>query len=64
MNTSLQKPQVIMKNGKPSAVILDIEKYQNLLELAEDREDLAELRRIKKGRVFFRKLVGLILLAG
>ncbi|OGY63602.1 MAG: hypothetical protein A3I89_01595 [Candidatus Harrisonbacteria bacterium RIFCSPLOWO2_02_FULL_41_11] len=56
MNISLQNPQVIIKNGKPRAVILDIKKYKQLLKLAEDREDLAELRRIKTGKTSFRKL--------
>ena len=56
MSTLLEKTQVIVKNGKPRAVILDIKKYESLLEMAEDREDLAELRRIKKGKIAFRIL--------
>lgn len=56
MSTVLEKTQVIVRNGKPRAVILDIKKYEFLLEMAEDREDLAELRRIKKGKTAFRRL--------
>lgn len=52
----LDRPQIITKNGRPKAVILDIKKYEHLLEMAEDKEDLVELRRIKKGKVIFREL--------
>lgn len=34
------KLQVVMKNGKPNAVIIDIKDYQELLELLEDKEDI------------------------
>lgn len=50
------KPQIIIRNGKPSAVILDISKYEELLEAIEDKEDLAELHRIKKSKTSFREL--------
>lgn len=50
------KPQIIVRNGKPSAVILDISKYEALLEAIEDKEDLAELSRIKKSKTSFREL--------
>lgn len=56
MSTALEKTQVIVRNGKPRAVILDIKKYESLLEMAENREDLAELRRIKKEKTIFRRL--------
>jgi prevent-host-death family protein len=49
-------PQIIVRNGKPSAIILDINKYEKLLEMAGDREDLLELRRIKKNKTSFREL--------
>ena len=45
-----------MKNGRPKAVILDIKKYERLLEMAEDREDILELRKIKRGKASFRKI--------
>ena len=56
MPNALTKTQVIVKNGKPKAVILDIKAYERLLEMAEDREDLMELRKIKKSRTSFREL--------
>ena len=48
-------PQVIMKNGKPNAVIIDIRDYQEMLKRLEDKEDLAELHKMRKGRLHFRK---------
>ena len=50
------KPQIIIRNGKPRAVILDIRKYEQLLEIAEEKEDLAELKRIKRTKTSFRDL--------
>ncbi|MEK7516396.1 MAG: type II toxin-antitoxin system prevent-host-death family antitoxin [Patescibacteria group bacterium] len=58
MPTILEKPKFITKNGKPKAVILDIRAYQKLLELVEDKEDLAELRKIKMGKTSFKELKG------
>ena len=49
------KLQVIMKNGKPDAVIIDIRDYKEMLERLEDKEDLAELNKMRKGRLHFRK---------
>ena len=48
-------PEIIVRNGKPSAVILDIDKYRELLERIEDTEDLAELKRLRKKPLKFRK---------
>jgi PHD/YefM family antitoxin component YafN of YafNO toxin-antitoxin module len=56
MATTITKPQIIVRNGKPRAVILDIKKYERLLEIIENKEDLAELRRIKKSKTSFREL--------
>jgi PHD/YefM family antitoxin component YafN of YafNO toxin-antitoxin module len=44
-----------MKNGKPNAVIIDIRDYQNILERLEDKEDLADLAKMRKGGLHFRK---------
>ena len=49
------KPQVIMKNGRPKAVIIDIKDYQKLLERLEDKEDLTDLVTMRKGSLRFRK---------
>jgi len=47
---------VIMRGGKPSAVILDIDEYQKMLEQLEDIDDLKMLREIRKKSLKFRKL--------
>ncbi|OGP84285.1 MAG: hypothetical protein A2Z08_02120 [Deltaproteobacteria bacterium RBG_16_54_11] len=49
------KPQVVMRNGRPDAVIINIKDYQKLLERLEDKEDLANLIKMRKGSLHFRK---------
>ena len=49
-------PEIVMRGGKPAAVILDIEEYRALLERVEDMEDLKMLRKMRKRPVKFRKL--------
>ncbi len=49
------KPQVIMKDGRPSAVIIEINDYRELLEKLEDKEDLADLKKIRMGGMQVRK---------
>jgi prevent-host-death family protein len=49
------KPQVIMKNGKANAVIIDIKDYKKILERLEDKEDLDDLAKIRTGNPSFRK---------
>jgi len=49
------KPQVIMKNGEPEAVIINIKDYRRLLERLEDKDDIADLEKIRKGGLHVRK---------
>lgn len=49
-----EKPQFIVKEGKPTGVILNIHDYKELLERIEDIDDLAELRRLRKKPLKFR----------
>ncbi|MCH7745762.1 MAG: type II toxin-antitoxin system prevent-host-death family antitoxin [Chloroflexi bacterium] len=43
-----KKPlQIVMENGEPSAVILDIEEYKEMLERLKDAEDLKTLGDMK-----------------
>lgn len=51
-----KNPEIIIRDGKPSGVILDIKEYQKLLERLEDVEDLRELEQIRKKPLKFRKL--------
>lgn len=54
--TEIREPQIVFRGGKPSAVILDIDVYQDLLERLEDVEDLQMLARIREKPLSFRKL--------
>ena len=49
------KPQFIIKDGKPHAVIIDIKDYGAMLERLEDREDLDDLKKSRAGALQFRK---------
>jgi len=49
-------PAIVLKDGKPAAVILDIEEYEEMLERLEDMEDLKALREMRQGALRFRKL--------
>lgn len=51
-----KEPELIYRNGKPVAVILDIKKYHELLERLEDAEDLKMLEKMRKRPLHFRKL--------
>jgi PHD/YefM family antitoxin component YafN of YafNO toxin-antitoxin module len=54
--TEIREPQIVFRRGKPSAVILDIDVYQELLERIEDVEDLQMLARMRAKPLNFRKL--------
>ena len=58
MRTKVKKknPEIILRDGKPAAIILDIGEYQELLERLEDAEDLKMLQRMRKKPLKFRKL--------
>ena len=50
------KPEIILRDGKPAAVILDIDAYKEMLERLEDAEDLRELEKLRSKPLGFRKL--------
>jgi PHD/YefM family antitoxin component YafN of YafNO toxin-antitoxin module len=56
MRATRRKPEIVMRNGKPSAVILRIREYEDLLERLEDAEDLRWLREVRRKPLQFRKL--------
>ncbi len=49
-------PEIVLREGKPSAVILDIDEYREMLERLEDLEDLDRLKEMRKRPLKFRKL--------
>ena len=54
--TKRKAPEVVVREGKPTAVILDIEEYREMLERLEDLEDLRMLEEMRKKPLKFRKL--------
>jgi len=52
----LKEPELVTRNGKPTAVILPIKEYEALLERAEDVEDARWLKRRRKKPMVFRSL--------
>ena len=53
MKIDNESPSIVLKDGKPSAVIIDIDKYRERL---EDAEDLRLLEEMRKTPLSFRKL--------
>lgn len=53
---SNKSPEFIIRDGKVSAVVLDIDEYQEILERLEDSEDLRTLQEMRKKPLRFRKL--------
>jgi PHD/YefM family antitoxin component YafN of YafNO toxin-antitoxin module len=51
-----KEPEIVMREGKATAVILSIEEYGRLLEQAEDVHDLKTLKAMRKRPLKFRKL--------
>jgi len=49
-------PEIVLRNGRPTAVILDIDDYQEMLEHLEQIEDLKALQALRKKPVTFRRL--------
>lgn len=56
MNASNREPEIVTRDGKPVAVIVPIKDYEELLERAEDGEDVAWLKRARRKKVSYRPL--------
>ena len=51
-----KEPEIIFREGKPAAVILDIDDYQEMLERLEDAEDLKLLAEMRQKPLKFKRL--------
>ncbi len=52
-----RKPvEIVFRDGKPAAVILDIDRYREMLELIEDADDLKMLESMRKKPLSFKSL--------
>jgi len=49
-------PEIVVRGGKPTAVILDIDEYREMLERLEDMEDFKMLEEMRKKTLKFKKL--------
>ena len=56
MKATLSEPEIVTRKGKPVSVILPIREYQELLERAEDAEDVAWLKRARRRKLQYRPL--------
>ena len=56
MSAKGRNPDIILRDGKPTAVILDIAQYEEMLQRLEDVEDLKMLRAMRRRPLKFRKL--------
>ncbi|MFB6273985.1 MAG: type II toxin-antitoxin system prevent-host-death family antitoxin [Salinibacter sp.] len=56
MSNDKREPEFIVRNGKPVAVILDIEEYREMLERLEDAYDLQQLEQMQNEGLQFRSL--------
>jgi PHD/YefM family antitoxin component YafN of YafNO toxin-antitoxin module len=54
--TERRSPEIVLRDGRPAAVILDIDQYQDMLERLEDLSDLEMLREMRKKPLEFSKL--------
>ena len=50
------KYKLVMENGKPREVILDIEEFERLLEKLEDKYDLETLQTMRRQELKFSRL--------
>jgi PHD/YefM family antitoxin component YafN of YafNO toxin-antitoxin module len=54
--TNLFSPEIIVTRGKPSAVIIPLDEYRDMLARLEDAEDSKILKRLRKKPLRFRSL--------
>jgi len=56
MKATTHEPEIVTRNGKAISVIIPIKEYQELLERAEDTEDIAWLKRARRKKQQYRPL--------
>ncbi len=56
MKATKAEPEIVTRNGKAVSVIVPIQAYVELLERAEDAEDVAWLKKARKRRLHYRPL--------
>jgi prevent-host-death family protein len=56
MKATMQEPEIVTRKGKPVSVIISIKDYEELLERAEDAEDVAWLKSARRKPLQYRPL--------
>ena len=56
MKATTREAEIVTRNGKPVSVIIPIKDYKELLERAEDAEDVAWLKRARCKKLHYRPL--------
>ncbi|HEX9424931.1 MAG TPA: hypothetical protein VF899_16950 [Pyrinomonadaceae bacterium] len=56
MKPTSRQPEIVMRNGKAVSVIIPIKDYEELLERAEDREDMVWLKQARRKKLHYRPL--------
>lgn len=56
MRPKRKSREIVIRDGKPAAVILDIDEYRALLERLEDSADLRALDEMRRNPLHFRSL--------
>lgn len=60
MKAAKSGPEIVTRNGKAVSVILPIKAYEELLERAEDAEDVAWLTEARKKPMHYRPLTDVL----
>jgi len=56
MKPRRKSPEIVLRNGRPAAVILEIDEYRKILERLEDIQDLKTLKEMRRKPLKFRPL--------
>ena len=56
MKVTMPEPEIVTRKGKPVSVIIPIKDYEELLERAEDAEDVAWLKCARRKPLQYRPL--------
>lgn len=56
MKAKSPTPEIVLRDGRPVAVILDINDYKEMLERLEDAEDLKQLKNMRSRPLKFKPL--------
>jgi prevent-host-death family protein len=64
MKATRRTPEIVTRSGKPVSVILPIKEYKELLERAEDAEDVAWLKQARRKKLQYRPLEEYLVVRG